>query len=590
VLAEAMTTKRRIFLAHAREDKPEVRRLYADLKARGLEPWLDEFDLVPGQIWKVEIPNAIRQAGIFLACLSSRSVEKVGYVQNEFRLALSAFGERPPGSIYLVPVRLDECTVPDLQIPDRGLSLQDIHWVDLWQEGGFQRLVGAIEDAFGIAPLSAGAGEQTSTVIPVPEHGAERLAEQQGKPAVGNLAPGRVFRDVDAPWCPELVVIPTGEFMMGSTEAERQWAIKQDAKQKRVASEKPEHRVKIEHRLAIGCYPVTFEEWDRYADDGAWHRSECLKPYRPHDEDWGRGKQPLINVSWDDIQGYLRWLRGKTGHLYRLLSEAEWEYACRAGLKTRYHVGSKITHHDANFGEKVGRTTEVGFYTPNAWGLYDMHGNVWEWVEDCWNNNYHGAPDDGSAWTSGDCSCRVVRGGSWGSPKPNLRSAYRNKRKADDRDNVVGFRVARTLVEHPAKTPAKDIPLNKLDYHNPALSGQVNFDYFNNNGRFSIGRDELLFETQWSKASDSSIHLYSDPPSIAGVAEAPGLQSYEHVEDHAGYDMSSRARTIQEGEHAILKNRFGKYAVLRIIDIKDRTRSDSVDELTFEFRILTDKS
>jgi hypothetical protein len=137
----------KIFLAHAREDKPQVRELYADLTARGLDPWLDEVDLVAGQIWKEEIPRAIRQAGIFLACLSSRSAGKVGYVQNEFRLALSAFSERPPGSIYLIPVRLDECDVPDLQIPDRGLSLQDIQWVDLWEEGGFDRLVKAIERA-----------------------------------------------------------------------------------------------------------------------------------------------------------------------------------------------------------------------------------------------------------------------------------------------------------------------------------------------------------------------------------------------------------------------------------------------------------
>ena len=120
----------KIFLAHAREDKPQVRKLYADLKARGFDPWLDEIDLLPGQIWKIEIPKAIRQAGVFLACLSSRSVGKVGYVQNEFRLALSALGERPSGTIFLIPVRLDDCDVPDLQIPDLGLSLRDIQWVN----------------------------------------------------------------------------------------------------------------------------------------------------------------------------------------------------------------------------------------------------------------------------------------------------------------------------------------------------------------------------------------------------------------------------------------------------------------------------
>lgn len=142
-----MATKRRIFLAHGSEDKTEVRRLYADLKRRGFDPWLDEEDLVPGQIWNEEIPRAIREAGVFLACLSSRSAGRIGYVQNEFRLALAALSERPAGSIYLVPVRLDDCEIPDLQLPDRGLSLRQLHWVDLWRHGGLDRLARAIEQA-----------------------------------------------------------------------------------------------------------------------------------------------------------------------------------------------------------------------------------------------------------------------------------------------------------------------------------------------------------------------------------------------------------------------------------------------------------
>jgi hypothetical protein len=161
-----MTTVRRIFLAHAREDKSQVRKLYADLKSRGLDPWLDEIDLMPGQIWKDEIPKAIRGAAVFLACLSSRSVDKVGYVQNEFRLALSAFGERPPGSIYLIPVRLDDCNVPDLQIADRGLSLKDIHWVDLWQEGGLDRLVTSIGRTLAVGTPSPQVVEAPSTHPP----------------------------------------------------------------------------------------------------------------------------------------------------------------------------------------------------------------------------------------------------------------------------------------------------------------------------------------------------------------------------------------------------------------------------------------
>jgi formylglycine-generating enzyme required for sulfatase activity len=265
-----------------------------------------------------------------------------------------------------------------------------------------------------------------------------------------------VIRDGD--FAPELVVLPRGEFMMGSSEAESEWT-KQLLDQKRadwgkwVDYEKPQHQVKIRYRLAVGRYAVSFDEWDRYADDAAWHRSKHLEPYSPSDQSWGRSARPVINVSWEDIQGYLRWLSGKTGHRYRLLSEAEWEYACRAGTTTAYHVGPGITHFDANFGQKVGKTVEVGSYTANDWGLYDMHGNVWEWVEDCWNDSYEGAPDDGGAWTSGDCARRVLRGGSWDYVPEFLRSAIRLRSGTGDRNYSGGFRVARTLSRSGSVTP-----------------------------------------------------------------------------------------------------------------------------------------
>ena len=137
----------RIFLAHAREDKPLVRKLYADLKKNGFSPWIDEVDLFPGQVWTEVIPRAIADADIFLACLSARSCGKVGYVQSEFRRALTALSNRPPDSIFLIPVRLDECEVPDLRIPELELSLRHIQWVDLFEENGLDRLVRAIEHA-----------------------------------------------------------------------------------------------------------------------------------------------------------------------------------------------------------------------------------------------------------------------------------------------------------------------------------------------------------------------------------------------------------------------------------------------------------
>ena len=135
-----------IFLAHASEDKDAVRRLYSQLKSSGLRPWLDEIDLLPGQNWPVEIPNAIDRSDIFIACLSKRSVQKQGYVQKEFRLALNEYAERPPGSIYLIPAKLDDCEVPDLQLPHMGISLRDIQWIELWKENGFERLVNVIQN------------------------------------------------------------------------------------------------------------------------------------------------------------------------------------------------------------------------------------------------------------------------------------------------------------------------------------------------------------------------------------------------------------------------------------------------------------
>jgi formylglycine-generating enzyme required for sulfatase activity len=185
------------------------------------------------------------------------------------------------------------------------------------------------------------------------------------------------------------------------------------AGQRRHAEETPRHEVRIAYDLAVGCYPITFEDFDRFAETGG------VDPSR--DEGWGRGRRPAINVSWDDAQAYVAWLGKETGQSYRLLSEAEWEYGCRAGTTTRYWWGDDPpTPERAAF--DMDRSTEVGSYPPNPWGLCDMHGNVWDWVEDCWNESYAGAPDDGRAWTSGDCSRRVMRGGSWGDRPEGLCS------------------------------------------------------------------------------------------------------------------------------------------------------------------------
>ncbi len=145
----------RIFLAHASEDKPQVREIYTKLEAKGFRPWLDELDILAGQNWQAEIRNAIRDSNIFVACLSRRSVAKHSFVQNEFRSALVLLGEKPPGTIYFIPLKLEECDIPDLQVPSLGIYLRDIQWLEYWKDGGFERLILAIDRSLGRADSDA---------------------------------------------------------------------------------------------------------------------------------------------------------------------------------------------------------------------------------------------------------------------------------------------------------------------------------------------------------------------------------------------------------------------------------------------------
>ena len=240
-------------------------------------------------------------------------------------------------------------------------------------------------------------------------------------PVVGtySLRPGETFSD--CPDCPEMVVVPSGNFMMGSPESE----------EGRDDDEGPRHLVRIPVSFAVGKFEVTFSEWDACVSDGG------CGGYRPEDEGWGRDLRPVIYVDWNDAKRYVSWLSQKTGHVYRLLSEAEWEYVARAGTTTRYHWGDDYGSDRVADG---GKTELVGRYASNRFGLHDVHGNVFEWVEDCWNGSYAGAPDDGRAWVSGDCSHRVARGGSWYDLPGDLRGGF----GAEFRD-VIGFRVVRTL-------------------------------------------------------------------------------------------------------------------------------------------------
>jgi formylglycine-generating enzyme required for sulfatase activity len=194
----------------------------------------------------------------------------------------------------------------------------------------------------------------------------------------------------------------------------------------------------------LGKFPVTFAEWDAALAAGAILSQPDDKPNYVK-RGWGRDRRPVINVSWHDTQAYIAWLNSKTSGGYRLPSEAEWEYACRAGTTTPYWTGASISKSQGQFNSQS--TALVGSYPPNAFGLHDMHGNVSEWCEDVWHDNYDGAPSDGSARVSGgDASFRVLRGGNWSTSPVYLRSASRYWRyRADAGYGLFGFRVARTV-------------------------------------------------------------------------------------------------------------------------------------------------
>ena len=273
----------------------------------------------------------------------------------------------------------------------------------------------------GAAEAAAGAKEE-----PEPEAVAEKPAPAQEEDDGGcGWKVGQTFQD--CPGCPEMVVVPEGSFMMGSTA--------------RHDRERPVHRVTFARPFAVGVYEVTFAEWEACVSGGG------CDGYRPDDRGWARGERPVINVSWNDAQPYVEWLSRKTGEGYRLLSESEWEYVARAGTTGPYHFGSSLSPSQANYAESEHwKTVPAGSYSANAFGLHDVHGNVWEWVEDCWNGSYDGAPSDGSAWeSSGECSRRVLRGGSWDDDPQYLRSAIRSGYPSGNRNYLVGFRVARTL-------------------------------------------------------------------------------------------------------------------------------------------------
>ena len=325
--------------------------------------------------------------------------------------------------------------IRDLKPEEPGLEAGEQRLADLEQkliEQAIQVHWESFEAALGAEDLNEAAGildqvRDLNPEAPGLTNGEQRMAEAR------QTALEREFAG-------EMVSIPGGTFRMGDLSGDGD------------DDELLVHTVTVP-AFRMGKYEVTFSQWDSCVADGG------CGGYYPDDEGWGRGNRPVINVSWDDAQLFIGWLNSKTSGKFRLPSEAEWEYATRAGSTTKYHFGNAesqlcryANHADSstdysNINEAcsdgVGkRTSAVGRYQPNSYGLYDMHGNVWEWVQDCYNNSYVGAPGDGRTWASGDCGLHVRRGGSWYNGPGDVRSANRYRNARSERGSVFGFRLA----------------------------------------------------------------------------------------------------------------------------------------------------
>ncbi len=388
-----------IFICYSRKDVDTAMRLLQLFEAEGWRVFIDRQTHV-GRRWHKEIEKELHATRAVVVLWSATSRD------SDFVLEEAEYGKRKD---ILFPAFIESVEFPygfgRIQTADL------IGWNNQPGHPGFEQLL-----------------------VPLRLH-LNGDAEKPAQPiATPSLIPGQTFRDKlrTGGEGPLMVMIPSGRFLMGSANNESG----------RYDNESPQHEVQIAQPFALGVYAVTFDEYDRFCQETG--------RTKPGDRDWGRKNRPVINVSWHDAQAYCDWLSQLTnyGYRYRLPSEAEWEYACRAGTKTPYHTGETIAKHQANFGSQ--QTVPVGSFPPNGSGLYDMHGNVWEWIQDCWHNNYQNAPNDGSAWLEkddGSCDRRIrsVRGGAWDNIPQLLRSTSRYRLITNNAHDYLGFRIARAL-------------------------------------------------------------------------------------------------------------------------------------------------
>ena len=406
-----------IFICYSRKDKTIAAKLVKIFKDRGWSVFID-VTIQPGQRFDQVIKHELQQARAAVALWSAHSVDS-DYVLDEASEA-KRLG-------ILVPVRIEDVERPYGFGRIQTADLLDWHG-SLDHNGLCEHLLPALEKLLGKASVEA--LEKIPAEITPAAPSQKPLLETITTFPTSNVFehPGKSFRDTlkNGEQGPEMVVIPSGRFLMGSAQGEGN------------DDERPQHEVIIPQAFAMGRYPVTFADYDVFAQES----SRAL----PDDEGWGRGKQPVINVSWEDAAAYCQWLSDQTGRTYRLPSEAQWEYAARAGTTSRYWWGDEPGKNRGNFDGSGSQwsgkqTSPVDAFAANPFGLFDVHGNVWEWCLDNWHDNYNKAPNDGSAWITDEKGPRALRGGSWYSLADLARAAYRFHYHPYLRNYNLGFRV-----------------------------------------------------------------------------------------------------------------------------------------------------
>lgn len=462
-------TAKSVFISYSSHDKQAAERICTALERRGFACWIAGRDVGPGQNFQESIVEAIIAAKAMILVFSDNANNS-----NEIKKELAIASHH---RLVVMPVRIEDVAPTGAF----AYELATRQWIDLFGEWGqaIERLAAYLRD---VIPAEAVDRVEVSPAVVPPSPRASLLWPKEPRARALRVVAGLLVLSViagsilwlreratsfrDCATCPEMVVVPTGTFTMGSPASEAD----------RDPDESPQHFVRIAKPLAVSKFAITVGEYAAFVEDTGYDPSGGCSfwlegKWMPSPERSWRNpgfsqspSHPVVCLNWRDAKAYAAWLANRTGKPYRLLTEAEWEYAARAGTTTRYYFGDRDSDF-CRYGNGADQTAKrfepdwsvlpcndlhlttapVGSFLPNGFGLYDMSGNAWQWVEDCYLKGYRDAPVDGSARAAADCPGHSLRGGAWNDDQRSLRSASRNGVATDERNNTDGLRVARGL-------------------------------------------------------------------------------------------------------------------------------------------------